>query len=260
MNRFARTAKFVVLLLAAWGLAHAGQAKCYTRGLRCWPSGGTLRPQPILVLDGLAQSQEIIHALGATYQAYLQAGKERVVLDVQDKLVGQYGVSQAVLKPRRPLTVGQRYELIIRGKGAGSGNLLEQANGPYRANVVYTVVAGTDQTPPAWKAAPREHAKHYEEMGCGPEVYVDFTAAVLDESACLIKATVRDLDSGQASAYYLPPDAAGLVSVGHGMCTGAFRLENGRRYTVAFTLLDAAGNTTPWQGPALAFTRPEKRG
>ncbi|QJX47773.1 hypothetical protein HMJ29_12810 [Hymenobacter taeanensis] len=252
--------RFILAFLLALGVVHASQAKCYTEGLAFWPTSKRIQANSCILIDGFANSQRIIQGLGTSYEAFFQVGTQRVPLQVKEILVGQYGLSQAVLQPRTSLTVGEQYELIIRGKGAKSGNAIESPSGFGRDRVIYTVEAGLDQTSPTWVAPLREKSKHYVEMGCGPEVAVEFAGVVYDQSTYLVKATVKDLHTGKTTQYYLQPDKAGLVSVGHGMCAGAFMLEKGKLFSVTFSLLDASGNTTPWVGPAIQFTSPEIAG
>lgn len=163
--------------------------------------------------------------------------------------------------------MGAQYELIIVERARPAESIIWRHKGSRTYQVKYTVAAGADHTAPAWLARPSEKDKHYEEYGCGPALGVAFAAAVRDESACLVRATVRDLASQQTITCYLRPGAQVLgppppgaaaddLVVGHGMCNGGFVLENGRDFAVTFELLDEAGNRTPWAAAPLRFTRP----
>lgn len=245
-------ALFFILILAA----HVAGAKCYTSGIQCWPKSKTVKQNAVFVVEGYANSQGIIKGLGASYVAFLQSKTQRVPLVVAEILVGQFDVTQAVLKSSRALEVGEQYELIIEGKGS-KGNIIRWQDVFRQNERQYTVVAGLDQTAPAWQTLPKENGKSYTEMGCGPEVFVAFASTVRDESEYMLKASVKDLASGKTTAYYLKPDSAGLVQIGHGMCGGPFVLEKGKSFSVTLSLMDASGNTTKWLGNALSFTGPE---
>ncbi|SMB98345.1 hypothetical protein SAMN00120144_1060 [Hymenobacter roseosalivarius DSM 11622] len=93
-------------------------------------------------------------------------------------------------------------------------------------------------------------------MGCGPAVNVDFYGVVQDQSAYIVKASVRNLATGEIVSYYLRPVIKDFISIGHGMCSGAFALEKGKNFSVVFTLMDASGNTANWTGKAISFTAP----
>ncbi|TGD82699.1 hypothetical protein [Hymenobacter wooponensis] len=252
--------KFALVFLLALCIAHLAPAKCSTNGLSFWPASKSIKSNSVLMIEGYANSQRIIQGLGTSYEAFFQLGSQRLPLQVKEILVGQYGLTQGILKLNAHVKVGEQYELIIRGKGAETGNAMESPTRFGRDKVFYTIEAGLDQTPPAWVAPLREKAKHYVEMGCGPEVSVQFTGVVHEQSEYLVKAAVKDLSSGKTTVYYLQPDKTGLVSVGHGMCAGAFELEKGKSFAATFSLLDASGNSTPWVGPTVLFTRPELAG
>ncbi|GAB3838848.1 hypothetical protein [Hymenobacter jeollabukensis] len=249
--------KLFVTLILVLTTAVAAQAKCYGVNLEFWPKSGSIRPNAVFLIEGFEASQPVVSGLRTTHQAYLQADGQRIPLDVQEILVGQFQLTQALLRPRRRLVVGTQYELIVVERARPAESIIWRHKGSRTFQVKYTVEAGPDRAAPAWLAPPTEQAKHYEEYGCGPAVSVEFAAAAQDESVCLVRATVRDEATGQRTTCYLRPAAAGRIAVGHDMCSGAFELEKGRHFTVTFGLLDASGNTTPWTGKAIAFDRPD---
>lgn len=238
-------------------LGYSACAKCLTRGMEFWPrSGSAIQQRPVVMVQGYADSQPLVLGLGTgSYLAYLQTDTERVPLRVVEVVAGQFNEAQAVLKTTCLLEAGKLYELILVGKG-NKGNVIPYQNSLGGTHVRYTVAAGLDQTAPTWQRAPKLHAKTWIEYGCGPEAGVQFTAPVHDNSAYLIRASVKDLTTGTTSSYYLLPDATGTVLVGHGMCSGGFVLENGSAFSVTFAALDAAGNLTKYTGGAISFTKP----
>ncbi|PJJ60038.1 hypothetical protein [Hymenobacter chitinivorans] len=248
--------RVLALLLLALLAPPGARAKCMSTGLSFWPRSQTIRQNSLLVVDAYYQSQVLLTGLGTTHEAFLRAGDQRIPLEVVQLLPGEFAVTQAVLRPRRQLEVGKQYEVVIVAAGkkaTGKTNLVFQH---HRGKAVYTVVAGQDDTAPQWLTLPTEKGQQYQEFGCGPEVSVDFMGRVQDDSEYLVKATVQNLTTGQATSYYLHPDEQGTIYIGHGMCGGAFRLQNGKSYSVTCALMDAAGNTTAWTQPALPFTAP----
>jgi hypothetical protein len=156
--------KALTALLIALLLASAVQAKCNNNGLTFWPTSNTILQNSVFVVDGYAESQKIVTDLSSNYKAYLRAGTQRIPLSVQELLVGQFLLTQAVLKPQRTLEVGKRYELVIEDTRNKGRNL---AKTWIREAPIYTVVAGTDNTGPTWKVLPKEKTKHYVEWGAG---------------------------------------------------------------------------------------------
>lgn len=252
--------KFILLLIVALSAAFGAQAKCYTHRITCWPLGKTIKQNSVFVLEGYADSQALIKGLGTTYTAYLTTGTQLLPLEVREILVGEYQLTQAVLRPRRKLDAGKQYELIIRKAGEKEKFLSNVLFTHADRRFAYTVVAGEDKAAPDWQLAPQEKSKSYEELGCGPEVAVEFYGKAQDQSPYLVKATVKNLATGKATSYYLQPTAQSIISVGHGMCAGAFALEKGKNFSVAFALLDASGNTTNRTSNALLFTAPASPG
>lgn len=250
--------RVVALLLLLALTASEARAKCSSMGMSFWPRNRTIRQNSLLVVDGYSQSQAVLTGLGSTHEAFLQSGNQRIPLEVAQILIGEFEVTQVVLKPHRILEAGRQYEVVIvtAGKKAtDTSNLVFLHN---RGKVVYTVAAGPqDHTAPRWLAAPAGKGQQYEEFGCGPAVSVDFAAPGQDESEWLVKAAVQNLTTGQVTTYYLQPAGEQrTISVGHGMCGGAFQLRNGKLYSVTFVLMDAAGNTTPAPQPPLQFAGP----
>ncbi|SMB98348.1 hypothetical protein SAMN00120144_1061 [Hymenobacter roseosalivarius DSM 11622] len=112
--------KLTLILLVALSVASIAQAKCYTSGFEFWPITKTIKQNSIFLIDGYADSQEIITGLGFTYKVYLRSGAQQIPLIVQQLLVGQVSLTQALLKPQRALDTGKQYELVIedaRNKG-----------------------------------------------------------------------------------------------------------------------------------------------
>lgn len=234
-----------------------GFSKCASSGLSFWPDGQTINENTIFVIEGYAVSQKIITELGTTYKVYLKSDGQIVDLKVQETLVGQFNLTQAILRPEQKLTVGLDYELIIE-------NLPEPNNEIYRYNsftsqkekVKWTVVAGKDTIVPAWIIIPKFKNGTYKEYGCGPDIFANFTFSATDNSEYLIKTTVKNLSNGKETSYYLR-GKENIIAIGHGMCSGAFNFYKDDKFEVEFSLLDASGNLTKWTGDRIKFKRPK---
>jgi len=124
-----------------------------------------------------------------------------------------------------------------------------------REKVKWTVVAGQDNSAPTWTSMPKFKNSTYQEYGCGPAVFANFTFSATDNSEYLIKTTVKNLSNGKETTYYLT-GKENIIAVGHGMCSGAFNFDGGDKFEVEFGLFDASGNLTNWTGERIAFNRP----
>lgn len=231
---------------------------CTSRGISVFPSGKTIRPNTIFVVEGYSQSQAVIEKLGKTYPVYLINGKTKIRLTVKETLKGGYLLTQAVLIPERQPKKGVRYTFVIENLPKEEGELTVW-NKELRKHeaIAFDVIENSDTIKPFFNLLPREIGKTNVMYGCGPEIWVQFGYHVIDSSEYLIKATVKNLSTNSSSSYYLDHGDSS-VSIGHGMCSGAFMIDNGKKFEVTFALVDASGNTTEWVGESIQFTKPEE--
>jgi hypothetical protein len=230
-------------------------AMCAWNGLSAFPSGKTIRPNSIIVIDGYEASQEIVKGLKEKYPVYLVSEKDKIKLTVKEILVGQFNITQAVLTPETNLTLGLNYKLVI--DKLPNDEFLGRWNSELKINepIVYTVVMSPDTTNPIFYSQPREIKKTLFYLGCGPSVNVLFDCNVIDSSEYLVKATVKNLKSRNETSYFLVP-SNGVLKIGHDMCSGAFKLEDGDNFEIEFAIMDASGNYTAWIGDRIKFTKP----
>ncbi|MBK8245446.1 MAG: hypothetical protein IPK88_18615 [Saprospiraceae bacterium] len=234
-----------------------GFSKCASFGIYFWPNKKTIHQNSILVMEGFGTSQKIVSGLGTTYIPYLKTGTQKIKLKVQEILVGQYELTQALLKPETNLSVGQEYELTIE-------NLLDFENEVPIINnytgenesIKWIVIAQQDISAPTWTNGPKFKNSTYEEYGCGPETFVNFTFSANSNSEFLIRTVVKNLSTGKETAYYLP-NRDNVIEVGHDMCSGAFVFYDGNKFEVEFCLFNEYGNFTKWQGEKIEFLRPK---
>lgn len=232
-----------------------GFSKC-AGGLYFWPTKQTISQNSIFVINGDATGQKMISGLGTTYKVFLKSNKQRIKLNIQEILVGQYDLTQAILKPETVLSVGQEYELVIENLGD-----LENAVYKYndstrrREKIKWTVTSNSDTILPVWTQRPIFKNDSYMSAGCGPIVFANFAFSASDNSEYLIKTTLKNKSTGIETIYYLNPGDE-IIAVGHGMCSGAFNFDGGDKFEVEFSLFDASGNLTKWTGERIDFKRP----
>ncbi|MEL1241048.1 hypothetical protein [Flavobacterium flavipallidum] len=233
-----------------------GFSKCASSGLYFWPTKPTINQNSIFVIDGYATSQKIISGLGTTYKVFLKSDKQKIKLNVQEMLVGHYSLTQAILKPDTTLTVGQEYELVIENLG-DLENQVSKYNSTTREKekIKWTVTSDSDTATPIWLEQPKFKDGSYEEAGCGPIVFANFSFSASDNSEFLVKTTLKNKSTGNETTYYLKAGDK-VIAVGHGMCSGAFNFDGGDKFEVEFSLFDASGNLTKWTGERIEFKRP----
>lgn len=234
-------------------------ADCSGFGWNFFPSKNNANSNSVFIIEGYANAQIIINELNKKHKVYLKSDADIVNLSVSDIYVGEFELTQALLKPERNLTVGKKYELIIEGFEKDEYNKPKRYNTTTRLyeNVSWTIVANIDIEAPKWISKPTHTKDVFQMFGCGPEMYSVFNFKAYDNSELLVKATVKNIKTGKESIYYLKPDS-NLISIGHGMCSGEFTFDDSEFYEVEFSLMDASGNKTAWEGERIKFTNPQK--
>lgn len=233
-------------------------ADCVGTGLRVFPSRQIIKQNSIFVLDGYAESQHIILGLNKKYNIYLKSGNKKIKLLVTEICVGQFYLTQAVLKPETELEAGLEYTMHIDSlPDYESFNKYNRTTKKYEP-VSYKVVSGEDKEKPQLSAKPKELKKTLVHYGCGPSIHVVFSNPAKDDSEVIVKTTVKNLKTGKETTYYIEPDG-GKIKVGHGMCSGAFDFDNSDNYEIEFSFMDSSGNLTAWTGERINFTKPTKQ-
>jgi hypothetical protein len=230
-------------------------ADCASSGLFAFPSSSTVSKNSIFILSGYAHSQAIILGLNEQHNIYLKSNFKKVKLIVTEVCVGQYALTQAVLKPETELEAGCEYTMEIDNlPETRSFQKYNSATGNYES-VTYRVTTERDTVTPYLQSQPKLVDKTYVSYGCGPAVYAIFDNPAKDNSPILAKTTVKSLKSGKETTYYIEPDG-NTLKVGHGMCSGAFTFDAGEAYEIEFSFMDASGNTLNWIGERIKFTCP----
>lgn len=232
-------------------------ADCAMSGFSVFPSGQTIKQNSIFVLDGYAESQKVILELNKKHDIYLKSGDKKIKLLVTEICVGQFRLTQAILKPETELEAGLEYTMCI-------DNLPEyeqfhkynNVTGKYEP-VTYRVIAEKDIEKPKLSAKPKELKKTLVYYGCGPSIHVVFSNVAKDNSELMVKTTVKNIKTGKETTYYIQPDGD-KIKVGHGMCSGAFDFEEGKNYEIEFLFMDSSGNLTNWIGERIKFTKPKE--
>lgn len=239
---------YLSLTLPAWG-------ECAPGGLTVFPSGATLNRNPVLLIEGYGAGQPLIHKLGKQTGVYLIGNAKRIKLLVKEVRVGQFWLTQAILVPQTLLDAGVAYHLQI-GE-TPYYHSISRWNPVTKQDEVPVYVTNTkiDAQPPAISRQPKEIGKTYIGYGCGPEVTVNFDCPVSSDESVLVKTTVKHKKTGTSATYYVQPTDR-QIRIGHGMCSGAFRLIPADEYEVTFSLMDVSGNITLSNGLPILFRAP----
>ena len=233
-------------------------ADCAGNGLWVFPKNKTINQNSIFVLTGYAESQHVIFALNKKHPVYLKSGHHKIKLLVSEICIGQFYLTQAILKPETPLEAGLEYTLCI--DKLPEYEHLDRYNSKTESYepISYTVSTVVDTNKPELLTSAKELKKTIRYYGCGPAKYVVFSNPATDSSEIIIKTTVKNLKTRKETTYYVEPNQE-VINVGHGMCSGAFTYDAAdENYEIEFSYMDSSGNLTPWSGERIKFTKPTK--
>ncbi len=232
-------------------------AACETNGIWVFPRNGEIKQNSWFMIEGYAESQEIISNLNSKYTIYLESGKHKVKLIIVSKHIGMFDVTQVILKPEELLKKGETYFLKINNLNEEQQqNFGKWVQGKIEA-FSWKVKKGTDKQKPAWEQEPNFIKSEIEWFGCGPGMYAVFECAISDKSETLVKTELTDLNTKETNSYYLITEG-NILKVGHGMCSGAFTFKENHKYKVQFSLLDASGNELTEYTKVIEFDSPYK--
>ncbi|TNE78457.1 MAG: hypothetical protein EP332_14200 [Bacteroidetes bacterium] len=249
--------KSLISLIVGLLLTSSIYGYCSVSGLEVFPSNQHIKQNSIFILEGYSTSQRIIADLNKKHSIYLKNGDRKINLIVSEILVGEFLLTQAILRPESELEAGLEYTMHIDSLPENEIFTRWNSLTNKRESPTYTILAGIDTLKPQIIQKPQELTKEYIEYGCGPSIHVVFSDSIIDSSEFLVKTTVKNLNTGEEISYYLQP-YRNQIHVGHGMCSGAFILENGNEFEVEFSYMDSCGNLTQWIGERLKFTSPKQ--
>lgn len=216
--------KFVIALCLVSFVAHAD---CMESSWKFTPANGTTLPaNGRITLDGYGGAQKIVATM-KTRHPRLVAGSVEVPLSVVELHVGEFDVTQVVLKPETTLKEGMKFTL--RFDDAPS-------------EVAEWTVTQSDTTAPVWTSAPIAKKGLYKEFGCGPAIQA--IVGIPATGAIQVRARANKRE-------FLIDIKDGAATVGHSMCWGPFRLKG--EWSLELSALDAAGNETRAPGAPLRF-------
>lgn len=232
-------------------LMEKSMADCSSWNIRVFPNTKIISKNSIFVVEGYAMAQSHIKRFNKNKSVYLTSGNDTIQLKVLKTLVGEFQLTQAVLKPISNLITGKQYKLNIDSLGKYEKEEFER-------NVQsWTVTDTDDKQKPTWIKQPSYDSKKMIFYGCGPAKIVNFCTCISDNSPVLVYTKVKNLENNLSSEYYITPDSSSL-ELGHGMCSGEFDFKDGLEYEVTFSIMDASGNISNETKPVKFISPTEK--
>lgn len=249
----------LLLILSFIFLTNQIFSKCGGSSISFWPEGKTIQQNQLIIIEGYHYNEDIIGELNKKYPIFLISGNQKIKLQVKEINRGDFRLNQAILIPEMSLTVGIEYTCVVENLPENLTDIFKKWNSDSQRyeSVTWTVSSSsnTDIEKPMWIKKPVEINKRYVQYGCGPGIHIDFKYEVKDASDVLIKTSVTNIKTKKSTTFYFPADHSNTLSIGHGMCSGAFEFE-GEKYEITFDLVDIFGNQNAWDIIPITFTKP----
>lgn len=245
----------ILILFLQLGAVGFGFAECGPARMWAWPRTSTILPNQQIVINGKAGGEPVSKVIGTKYPVFLVSYTERVEMVVVETYMSQAHASQVLLRPKTKLIAGRVYRLEVEDLEGGEFISRYDTKKQQELPIDWFVSGAVDTKPPLWASAPLELEKYYHAYGCGPDFGVVFQAMCHESEPKLVKVELKGLHSEEWTTYYLEV-RDDKINIGRSMCGGVFSLLEEKEFEVKFTLVDGAGNSSPYPGPAIRFTRP----
>lgn len=224
--------------------------------LSIWPQCETLPQNPVIMLEAFGRSKRVMSDITGKYKVWLISGDHKVELEGREWLEGAMDLEMVLLYPKEKLFENQTYHLQIDSLPEDERMpQLYARNGLPTRNPAWKITAGTDTQQPEWKMMPTTVEQHYTMYGCGPAVSTTIHPEFNDDNPCLAYVTLTNQKTKQSRSYYVAI-YENTLSIGHGMCAGAFVYAEGATYDCEIQLMDASGNKSR-VARKLSFKSPE---
>ena len=244
--------KITILFFLLFGinLSFAECTMCAMSGIQFFPQQKEISMNSMFIIEGYARSEKTINSF-ENRKIYLESEYgELVELNLLETWKGQMSLTQAILKPTEELKPNTTYFLKYSGQTENESREMRQYN---RHKKKHEKVF--------WKTTNEKSIAHLNSSlqikfqktkvihyGCGPSANAIFEIKNKSESEIWYKTEVVNLANNKKTTYYIK-EWNGKLTVGHGMCSGAFTYSAKGMYKVRFTPLNIDGKTlknTEW--------------
>ena len=241
--------KFILLLLIVFGIK-SSFAECSMSGMQFFPEQKEISLNSRFIIQGYAFSQKTINSFKER-TVYLESENgELIELNLQELLIGQMQLTQAIFCPTSELKPNTKYFLKYSDQTENEGREMMQYNRDKKEwEKVYWKTTAKKTLESLNSNLTLEFEKteviHY---GCGPEANAIFKIKNKTESEIWYKTEVIETETNMKSVFYIK-EWNEKLNVGHNMCSGAFSFKRKGKYKVRFTPMNTDGKslkTTDW--------------
>ena len=225
--------------------------ECAMSGISYFPVQKEIGLNSKFIIQGYSYSQKTIINF-KDKQVYLESEEGEIIqLELDELLIGQFLLTQAVFKTSKTLSPNTKYYLRYVNSNNKLLKDLKRYNRSTKKNEPVHWVTGdkSNQTPLNPKLKIKFKKTNVIYYGCGPEANAIFTLSNNGGPEVWYKTELFDLSTKNTKIFYLH-EWNKTLNVGHDMCAGAFNYNEKGKYKVRFTPMNSDGKslkTTKWK-------------
>ena len=147
---------------------------------------------------------------------------------------GMFYLTQAILVPEEKLIPGKTYALKLDHhiENNSTWKIKWDDKLSIRQPALWKVESRVNIQPPVFNDKPTYTNTQCEYYGCGPSAYANFNISTGYTSSFLVLTELVEIETGTSHQYYLNLNKEGTLSVGHGMCSGAFNYKDKGKFVM----------------------------
>lgn len=239
-----------VLLLFTINLSFANNFMCASSGMTFLPEKKEISTNSMFIIEGYAFSQKTINSF-KNRKVFLESNnKDQIELELVEILKGDMRLTQAIFKPKTELKSNTIYFLKYSN----------QTKEETRDIIKWNSKTGKREKV-FWKTNDSKFLKLLNKnlqikfdktevilYGCGPSVNAIFNVKNKTQEEIWFRTELIDLTTKFKKTFIIR-EWNKVLSVGHGMCSGAFIFKGKGKYKVRFTPMNTDGKmnkTTKW--------------
>lgn len=219
-------------------------AKCSSAFFHAWPRPSkTASPDQIFILYAGAHHKDKLNTLEKLHVTLqVKLPNDEKVSFIPYNSLGVYDGNNEralVLRPSQTLPVGATVSLRFKGQESYEADRMTwrvaappaSATSPDPAGLARAITVGTPT---------------YSPYGCGPGRLIHLNLSAPSPTPLIWMVTLRSEEGGDERVYPVVTAAdATSIDIGHGMCSGDFRLADDEFYFISLKLLMDDGSLTP---------------
>lgn len=245
-----------VVILLCMAMFHDGfslQARCKEESYAVLPPSGDVPANVRIIIEGFGNGQHRIENIKLG-EARLVSGRGAIKLTPEAIHIGQYLVTQVILKPSEPLLQGDWYSLEVDGISPDDFEI--SGNAPVKG---WRCNGSLDLSGATWRSSPIIIDRKSIDHGTTPSEWIRIKAPVNDDHLPYVLVKLKTTRDKAYKRSYILPVKDDMILVGHGACSGPFNINSGCSYIAKLIPYDISGNTNEAAARKVSFSDPGHR-